>query len=136
MDDSGQPRCQILIVEDDAMIGTLERDLLSQAGYEPLWVTQGQAALDLLHAAAAVPDLIILDLMLPDMPGQDLYAALEADERWRTIPVLIISALPAAAAHTTALTRATYLPKPFDPPHLLALVRTTLADCTRGREPT
>ncbi len=129
MDKRRPPRCRILIVEDDATIGAMQTDLLTQAGYDTLWVTAGQAALDVLHTSAALPDLIILDLMLPDMPGQDLYAALAADPRWRTIPVLIVSALPAAAAHTTAMTRATYLPKPFDPAHLLALIHTTLPQC-------
>ncbi len=122
MDDTKQAPCRVLVVEDDAEIGVLVVNLLQGPRYDPVWVPTGHAALTALQDASPPPTIILLDLKLPDMDGEDVYAQLEQEPAWREIPVIVISALPGAAARASTLPRATYLPKPFNPSHLLALV--------------
>ncbi len=122
--ESTQPApCRILLVEDDAAIGETVTLLLEEEGYEVRWATSGHAALATLHEIAGLPALVLLDLLLPDIPGEQVYAALDQNPHWRPIPVIVISGVPGAATRAATLPRATYLPKPFDPEHLLGLVR-------------
>ena len=115
--------CRILLVEDDLAIGEMVTALLQTEGYDVHWATGGQAALAALHEPLRLPTLILLDLLLPDMPGEQVYAALDQHPHGRSIAVIVISALPGAAGRAATLPRAIYLPKPFDPDHLLGLVR-------------
>ena len=64
-------------------------EFLEASGYETLEAADGEAGLDL--AARHVPDVILLDLALPERTGEDVLRALKEDERTRHIPVLVIS---------------------------------------------
>ena len=80
-----------LIVDDSASNRKLERDLLRSAGFETLESATGAEALRL--AAAHEPDVILMDLRLPDIDGAEVTRRLAADPRTARIPVLAISAL-------------------------------------------
>jgi two-component system cell cycle response regulator DivK len=84
-----RPR-RILIVEDNDLNLVLLRDLLDYHGYETVVTGLGQVAVRL--AIEQHPDLILLDIQLPDIPGTEAARRLKADERTRTIPIIAVTA--------------------------------------------
>jgi two-component system, cell cycle response regulator DivK len=84
-----RPR-RILIVEDNDLSLVLLRDLLDYHGYETVVTGHGQVAVRL--AIEQHPDLILLDIRLPDTPGTEVAERLKADERTRTIPIIAVTA--------------------------------------------
>ena len=116
----------ILIVDDTPANLELLAGMLSARGYEPRPVVSGKLAL--AAARADPPDLILLDILMPDMDGYEVCAHLKADEALQEIPVIFISALTA----TTDIIRAfklgavDYLSKPFQIAEVDARVRTHL----------
>ncbi len=81
----------VLIVDDNEMNRKLARDVLVAAGFQTLEVASGLEGIQL--AAAHIPDVILMDLRLPDMNGADAAKALMQDERTARIPVVAMSAL-------------------------------------------
>ncbi len=81
---------RILIIDDEPSIVKLLTRRLEVAGYEVLTAADGQEGLG--KARAGLPDLILLDLMLPKLSGFDVCAALKQDYRYRGIPVIILTA--------------------------------------------
>ena len=81
---------RILIVDDEPDLLTVLRFGLEAAGFEVLQASDGEQALAL--ARQHLPDLMILDLMLPRMDGYKVCRALKIDERYRRIPIFILSA--------------------------------------------
>ncbi len=116
------PPCQVLVVEDDADIRDYVQWVLEDHGYTVTLAPQGAAALDVLRQGARLPDLILLDLQMPILDGRGFRHAQQADARWRTIPVILMSASGEYAAIAQALGIATLLRKPFLPDDLLAHV--------------
>lgn len=81
----------ILIVEDDGGIGEfLVRAILQETPYHPTWVTDGFAALKLIHDLK--PDLLILDYQLPHMNGIQLYDQVRATKGFEAIPAILMTA--------------------------------------------
>jgi signal transduction histidine kinase/CheY-like chemotaxis protein len=91
---SGAPGT-VLIVEDEDEQRQLVRESLSTCGWTVREAANGRRALDAL--AAELPDVILLDLMMPEMDGFELVAALQANARWRDIPVVVVTALDLTA---------------------------------------
>ena len=85
----------VLVVEDDEDQRQLVRTILGARGWTVREATNGRLALDAI--AAELPDAILLDLMMPEMDGFELVAALQADTRWRDIPVVVVTALDLTA---------------------------------------
>ena len=81
---------KILIVEDEESLLKLESILLTSRGYEVKGVADGRAALDAL--AAMKPDLVLLDIMLPEMDGFEVSRQIKGDEATRHIPVIMLTA--------------------------------------------
>ena len=113
---------RILLVEDDAALGRQVVDSLSQAGFEPHWVQDGD------DARALRPDdyrLIVLDLMLPGTYGMDLLKRYRAKSE---VPVLILSARDDTADKIRALELGAddYVTKPFFPEERLARIQACL----------
>ena len=92
----------VLIVDDNEKNAKLARDLLELAGMRTLSATTAAAALAL--ACEQQPDIILMDLRLPDLDGAEAARLLGADERTAHIPVIALSALPAEYQLTTAQT--------------------------------
>jgi two-component system KDP operon response regulator KdpE len=110
----------ILVVDDDPHIARALRINLAAHGYEVQCVPDGAAALR--QAAATVPDLVVLDLGLPDMDGTEVIAGLRG---WTDAPILILSGRDSSADKIKALDAGAddYVTKPFDVGELLARVR-------------
>ena len=106
----------ILIVDDDAAIGDLEQEVLARAGYAVQRAYSGTEALLLLKNRR--PDLVLLDLMLPGLTGEEVLPQLQG------LPVIVVSAKAAVQDKVALLLggAADYLTKPFDARELLACV--------------
>jgi DNA-binding response OmpR family regulator len=81
---------KILVVDDDVTVTQLLKMLLSMEGHQPAILNDSTKVLEMLNTLD--PDLITLDLMMPDLSGFDLCEILHQDPKFTNIPVLIISA--------------------------------------------
>lgn len=114
---------RILIVDDEPQILRFLRPALNAAGYDVIEATTGTEALS--KASTQSPDLIILDLGLPDMDGKDVISRLRG---WSAIPIIILSARDREAEKIAALDLGAddYVEKPFGIGELTARIRTGL----------
>jgi two-component system cell cycle response regulator DivK len=81
---------QILVVEDNERNMKLFRDVLHASGYRTLEAATGERAVELVFEHR--PDLVLMDIQLPDIDGVEALARLRADERFSTVPVLALTA--------------------------------------------
>jgi two-component system, cell cycle response regulator DivK len=104
----------VLVVDDDERNRKLARELLVRSGLVTIEAASGATAIAL--AGDRVPDVVLLDLHLPDMEGGDVARALREDERTARIPVVALTALryPDGGARLLADGFAGYLEKPID----------------------
>jgi CheY-like chemotaxis protein len=117
----------VLIVEDEDQIRKLEEDWLSMVGLSTLTACDGQQGVNL--ARAHLPDLILLDLKMPDLTGQEVLQALKADPATVDIPVIVVSAFRDSdtVEELYGLGAVKYLKKPFRLQELWGYVRDTLS---------
>lgn len=116
----------VLAVDDDPNNLSVVGGLL-QPTYEVKVATSGQRALE-LASKAPLPDLILLDIMMPNMDGYAVLTALKSDRLTRDIPVIFLTAMDASHDEELGLTQGAvdYITKPLHPEVLLARVRTQL----------
>jgi len=125
---------RILVVDDELPIQRFLKPALTAAGYDVLIAGTGREALRL--AATSAPDLIVLDLGLPDRDGKDVLTEVRA---FSGVPIIILSARDRETEKITALDLGAddYVEKPFAIGELMARVRTALRHSAAGRaEPT
>ena len=117
------PPLKVLVIDDEPPIRKLLRMGLSTQGYQTLDAPNAKAALELM---ADEPDLVILDLGLPDMQGLDLLRAIRA--RREDLPIVVLSSRGDETAKVEALDLGAddYVTKPFGMEELLARMRTAL----------
>ena len=117
---------RIAVVEDDADIRALVSLHMKRTGYATAEYADGGSFLDALRASP--PDLVILDLMLPDMDGLDICRRLRADARFARIPIIMVTARAEEADRVVGLELGAddYLTKPFSPRELVARVKAVL----------
>jgi two-component system KDP operon response regulator KdpE len=120
---------RLLIVEDETPMRKLLSAALASAGYQLDEADTGRHALQ--RAAQQPPDLVILDLGLPDMDGQEVLRQLR---EWLSAPVIILSARDQEQQKVTALDNGAddYLTKPFSTTELLARIRVALRHAARS----
>jgi len=113
----------IIVIEDEAQIRRFLRTTLASEGYQVIEAETGKRGLT--EAATRKPDLIILDLGLPDMDGVEVVKELRA---WSSVPVIILSARSQESDKISALDAGAddYLVKPFGVGELLARIRVAL----------
>ncbi len=113
----------IIVVEDEAQIRRFLRTMLCSEGYQVFEAENGKQGLN--EAAMRKPDLIILDLGLPDMDGVDVVKGIRA---WSSVPIIILSARAQESDKISALDAGAddYLVKPFGAGELLARIRVAL----------
>jgi two-component system KDP operon response regulator KdpE len=124
---------RILLIEDDPHIRRFLRASLPTQGYELLEAENGREGLTL--AAAQVPDLLLLDLGLPDMEGIEVIRQVR---EWSTVPIIILSARDQEREKVANLDAGAddYLTKPFGVGELLARVRVALRRSAQVKEGT
>lgn len=118
----------ILIADDEPNIVISLEYLLEQAGYRVLVARDGQEALDAI--ARDLPDLVLLDVMLPRVSGFDVCQRVRTHRDWARMRILILSAKgrEVEVAKGLALGADAYVTKPFATRELLAQVRALLGD--------
>lgn len=114
---------RILVVEDQADNRTILRDLLGSAGYEVLEAFDGAAGVAM--AAAERPDLILMDIQMPELDGYEATRRIKAQAELAAIPIIAVTsyALSGDEAKTREAGCDDYIAKPYSPRALLAKVR-------------
>jgi len=117
---------KILIVDDEPTIVELLEEHLRSEGYDTIHAYSGEEALQLLEGD--VPDLVLLDLMLPGMDGYEVCRLMQRDSRLNHIPVIMLTARSAVPNKVMGYERGAddYVVKPFDPDELSVRVRAQL----------
>jgi two-component system, chemotaxis family, chemotaxis protein CheY len=110
----------ILLVEDDAGIRETLKDVLEDQGYQVVTAHNGQAGLERLREIGK-PSLILLDLMMPVMNGEEFLSAVRQNQDLASIPVVAVSAWPKEAMRLRGGTRA-FIEKPISLKRLLTIV--------------
>ena len=120
------PRARVLVVDDDPEIVTFLATLLELEGIESQVATSAAAALGILQHA--LPNLVLLDIAMPDRDGLDLCRALKKDPRTRDVPVFVVSARPGKDVVDRALAAGAeeFIRKPFENTELIARIRDRL----------
>ncbi|MCX5794265.1 MAG: response regulator [Elusimicrobia bacterium] len=123
----------IMVVDDDRGIVSLIKTLLNKAGHRVTTSGSGQDALKKLGMepdapSAELPDLLLLDIMMPEVDGYKVGTVIRERERTRGIPIVVVSALRDLSPIFNATVKVEgFLTKPFAPEDLLALVAKILA---------
>ena len=110
----------ILCIEDEPEMIDLIRLILGRRGYDVIGAAGGKDGLEKVYQQT--PDLILLDLMMPDMDGWEVYQQIKADEKFRDIPVIVVTAKAQSIDKVLGLHIAKvddYIAKPFSPQDLL-----------------
>ena len=120
----------ILAIDDDAAMVELMQMILERDGFEVTTASGGREGLEKIKKL--LPDLILLDIMMPDMGGWDVYEAMLAAELTYKIPVIVVSAKPEPDPNKdviyTVTRPAAYLRKPFPSATLTSEVRRVLGN--------
>lgn len=122
---------RLLVVDDDPNLVLLVKDYLEFRGYEVVAASNGLEALEVMRRLT--PDLIICDVMMPEMDGYTFVQTLRSDRATDWIPVIFLSARGQTADRVRGLNTGAdaYLVKPFEPEELVAQVEATLKHTER-----
>jgi two-component system response regulator VicR len=118
---------RVVYIEDEQEMIDLVRLILSRKGFEVSGANGGREGLDLVRSS--LPDLVLLDLMMPDMDGWDVYQQMKAGEATRNIPVIVVTAKAQSIDKVLGLHIAKvddYVSKPFSPQELVDSVEKVL----------
>ena len=127
---------RLAYIEDEAEMIDLVRLILGRRGYTVLGATGGREGLELVRKE--LPDLVLLDLMMPDMDGWDVYHQIKSEGSTRDIPVIVITAKAQNIDKILGLRIAKvedYISKPFSPQELLERIDQVLSRQTKSIEP-
>jgi two-component system response regulator VicR len=119
---------RLAYIEDEAEMIDLVRLILGRRGFTVIGANGGREGLALVQKE--IPDLILLDLMMPDMDGWDVYHQIKSDAKTREIPVIVITAKAQNIDKILGLHIAKvddYISKPFSPQELLERVEQVLS---------
>lgn len=122
---------RLLLIDDDPNLILLVKDYLEFRGYEVVTAENGREALEALEQD--VPDMIICDVMMPEMDGYSLVKHVREDPRTSWIPVLFLSAKGQSQDRVKGLNTGAdvYMVKPFEPEELVAQVESSLKQASR-----
>ncbi len=124
----------VLVIEDDKVLGQMVTEILDDVGFEVTTASNGRVAFEKLKQRQI--DFIVLDILLPEMDGFEIYANLQANPETKDIPVMLVTAW----ADEKNIERAShigiqhFLPKPFTEDELLYTILTLLVDSSRRKE--
>ena len=125
----GETIRKLVYIEDEPEMIDLVALILNRRGFEVLGANGGIEGLELVKRE--LPDLVLLDLMMPDMDGWDVYQQMKSDENTRHIPVIVVTAKAQSIDKVLGLHIAKvedYIAKPFSPQELLDSVEKVLAN--------
>ena len=127
---------RLLLIDDDPNLILLVKDYLEFRGYEVITAENGREALEVLEQE--IPDMIICDVMMPEMDGYAFVNQVRQDERTSWIPILFLSAKGKSQDKIKGLNIGAdvYMVKPFEPEELVAQVEASLKQAFRQRQQT
>ena len=114
---------KILLVEDDQDIRETLIELLEGEGYNVIFAENGQAGLDKLNDGTSLPNLILLDLMMPIKDGFQFCAEKDANPKIAHLPVVVMSADGHIRENQKRVNASAYLKKPLDIYEIIAIVQ-------------
>lgn len=122
---------KVLVVDDDPFIVAVVTAILSGEGFDVLQATSGEQGLELARTAS--PDIVLLDIMMPEMGGFEVFRRLRLDPETESVPVMFLTASmkPEHISRSTELGASGYIIKPFSPPALVNALKET---CRLGGE--
>ena len=126
MSEQSSPR--VVCIEDEPTMIDLIRLILTGRGYHFAGAMGGQEGLELIETFK--PDVVLLDLMMPDMSGWDVFQKMKASEAMQNIPVIIVTAKAQHIDRVLGLHVAKveeYLTKPFSPAELISAIERVLS---------
>ncbi len=132
-DQQSQHRRTVICIEDEPAMIDLVKLILKNRGFDVQGALGGKEGLDLI--AQVKPDLVLLDLMMPDMNGWDVYQQMKADDTMKSIPVIVVTAKAQNIDKVLGLHIAKvqdYITKPFSPAELLKSVNRVLDEAAQG----
>lgn len=131
---SVRDRKRLLLIDDDPNLILLVKDYLEFRGYEVITAENGREALEVLDKD--IPDMIICDVMMPEMDGYAFVDNIRQNERTSWIPVLFLSAKGQSQDRVKGLNIGAdvYMVKPFEPEELVAQVEASLKQAYRQRQ--
>jgi DNA-binding NarL/FixJ family response regulator len=131
MKDTNKDSKRLLLIDDDPNLILLVKDYLEFRGYEVVTAENGRDAMDVLTRQQ--PDMIICDVMMPEMDGYSFVESIRQDNRTNWIPVMFLSAKGQSQDRVKGLTKGAdvYLIKPFEPEELVAQVESSLRQASR-----
>lgn len=117
---------KILVIDDEKYLNRLVQFNLSDEGYKVVTVLDGRSGLEVL--AEQDIGLVILDLAMPGMDGFEVLKEMKSDDRWKSIPVIILTAkiMEEVEREALALGASVFLTKPFSPDALIEIIRKEL----------
>lgn len=120
---------RVIYVEDEPEMIDLVRLILKRKGFEVIGANGGREGLTMIRQQ--LPDLVLLDLMMPDMDGWEVYQQMKSEVKTRNIPVIVITAKAQSIDKVLGLHIAKvddYIAKPFSPNELLESVEKVLSN--------
>ncbi len=125
---------KLLLIDDDPNLILLVKDYLEFRGYQVMTAENGREALDILEQN--IPDMIICDVMMPEMDGYALVKHIREEPRTNRIPVLFLSAKGQSQDRVKGLNEGAdvYMVKPFEPEELVAQVESSLDQIKRWQQ--
>ena len=111
----------VLVADDEPHIGRIIKMKLEQGPFRVTLAYDGQEAVDLLESQPDI-DIVLLDLMMPNLSGLDVLRIMRADPRWQKLPCIILTAAGQEQQHRLAVESGAsdFLTKPFSPKKLYA----------------
>lgn len=116
---------KILVVEDEMLLATVVQATLEGNGFIVEHVSDGAKAWDALQTKP-LPDLVLTDLMMPRMGGDELVARIRASELTRSLPIILMSAATRETVDAKNVAADHFIPKPFYAPALVEAVKSVL----------
>lgn len=122
---------QLLLIDDDPNLILLVKDYLEFRGYDVITAENGREALEILERQ--IPDMMICDVMMPEMDGYAFVEQIRQDARTSWIPVLFLSAKGQSQDRIKGLSKGAdvYMVKPFEPEELVAQVESSIKQANR-----
>jgi DNA-binding response OmpR family regulator len=112
----------IYVVEDQEELRESICEELDRSGFATVGAQHGERALALLRRAVTKPALILLDLLMPEKDGWEVVAAVKNDAQLKSVPIVVMSAIPPRATTLQAQGVAATLPKPFTMDELMFVI--------------
>ncbi len=123
---------RVLVIDDEIVVGTILRYAFDVDGHETVVAGDGPTGIEM--ARSEQPDIIVLDLMMPDVTGYDVLEVLRDDDRTRELPIVVLTAVTMQRERDRCLSKGAdaVMAKPFDPREVARAVGALLSPAASG----